>query len=155
MAAYIRPILMQKNMLKLTDEKCLNAAMSMIRGNLGSNKVMRIQSEETIRNLEQNAMFHALRDQMCEQSSQVGEGKYISPKVMKDWICYEFEGETQILPNGIEIIKRVDTSSLSRKRFAALITHLLNMAYELGMTIEFKEDKHKEYFNGNKDWWKT
>ena len=140
--------------LKLTDQRCISTAMSMIRANLGCNKIMRIESEETIRNREQNAMFHALRDQMCEQSTQIGEGRYIGPTVMKDWICFEFENRTQILPNGIEIQKRVDTSKLSIKRFAALITHLLNMAYDLGMTIEFKQDKHKEYFNGNKYWWK-
>lgn len=140
--------------IKLINEQSARQAMHLINANLGSDKVMRIMSEDAIRNEEQNKLFHAIRDQMSEQSTQVGEGKYIPPVVMKDWIVFNFDNRAVTLPDGQVMHKRVDTRRMSRKLFSDLIRHTLAMAVDLGMSIEFKEDRHKAYMNGDGDWWK-
>jgi hypothetical protein len=139
--------------IKLINEKSARAAMHVINANLGSNKIMQIVSEDTLRNEEQNKLFHAIRDQMSEQSNHVGDGKYIPPAVMKDWIVFSFDNRVVVLPDGTQINKRVDTRNMSRKAFSDLVRHTLSMALDLGMTIEFKNDKHKAYMNGDGEWW--
>jgi len=142
--------------IRLTDHIAENAAIHVIKNNIGKEpvKVMRIVSEDALRNLEQNALFHVIIGQMSEQSAMVGEGNYITPTVMKEWVVSMYlPAKTIQLPNGTQSVKRQSTTTLSRYAFAKLISHTLAMAHEMGMTIEFLSDKSKAYMAGDRSWY--
>lgn len=109
--------------------------------------------EDEIRNLAQNALFHAVINQMSEQSNHVGDGKYIDPTLMKEFVVYRFKSNEIQLPNGETIHKRVSTRKLSKKMFSELMNHTLSMASEMDMTIEFRGDEAERYYSGDNRWY--
>lgn len=142
--------------IRLIDNNSLNAAVNAIRGSLGQNpnKFVQITTEDRIRNLEQNALLHVIIGQMSRQSAEVGDGRYISPTVMKEWVVTMFMPLKVIhLPNGTQSVRRESTTRLSRKRFAELISHTLRHAVDMGMTIEFKGDKAERFYSGDREWY--
>jgi len=142
--------------IRLIDQQSAKAAANLIYDSTGKipAKVMRIISEDALRNLEQNALFHVIIGQMAEQSTHYGDGKYISATVMKEWIVsMHLPAKTIHLPNGTQSVKRQSTTTLSRKAFAKLINHTLTMASEMEMTIEFLSDRGRKYLDGNKEWY--
>lgn len=142
--------------IRLTDERAAQAAIHQIKGATGRHpfRVMTIQSEDALRNNEQNALFHAIIGQMSDQSTHWGDGKYISPTVMKEWVVSMYlPHKTISLPNGTQVVKRQSTTKLSRRQFADLIKHTLAMAVDMDMTIEFKGDKARRFHEGDSRWW--